>query len=281
MRAGLPFACGVNPTVNTRRTVAALYKFVAIDDPAAFREELLAWGAAHGLIGTLLVAREGINGTVAGTAETIAALHARLLADPRFEHNLSWKLSWADKAPFGRLRVKLKAEIVTLRAEGADPTVHVGTYVKPGDWNALIRREDVVVVDTRNDYEVKLGAFERAIDPRTGTFREFPQWVAEHLDPARHPKVAMYCTGGIRCEKASALLLSRGFREVFHLEGGILKYLEEVPPEESAWRGECFVFDERIALKHGLEPGESGWCPHCDLPVPPGETCGCRQDAPV
>ncbi len=265
----------MNPAATTPLTVAALYKFVRIADPAALRDELAAWGAQHGLIGTLLVAGEGINGTVAGTDATVAALRAHLDADPRFAAGLSWKTSPAGRKPFGRLRVKLKAEIVTLRAEGADPTTQVGAYVKPADWNALIRRDDVVLVDTRNDYEVKLGAFEGAHDPRTETFREFPAWVAANLDPAKHPKVAMYCTGGIRCEKASALLLSRGFREVFHLEGGILKYLEEIPESESAWRGECFVFDERIALKHGLAQGESGWCDRCDLPVPPGAVCDC------
>ncbi len=256
-------------------TVAALYKFVRVEDPAAFRAELEAWGVEHGLIGTLLVASEGLNGTVAGTPECIASLHARLMADARFSQNLSWKLSAAAKKPFGRLRVKLKAEIVTLRAEGADPTVHVGEYVKPSEWDALIRRDDVVLVDTRNDYEVKLGRFEGALDPRTENFRDFPKWVEENLDPQKHPKVAMYCTGGIRCEKASALLLSRGFREVFHLQGGILKYLEETPAGGGTWGGECFVFDERIALKHGLAQGESSWCSACDLPVPPGQTCGC------
>ena len=256
--------------------VAALYKFAVVEDPVAFREELLRFGAEHALTGTLIVAREGLNGTVCGTPAGIAALRAKLAGDPRFAEKLSWKTSPASRQPFGKWRVKLKSEIVTLRAEGADPTVQVGTYVKPAEWNELIRRDDVVLVDTRNDYEVKLGAFEGAIDPLTENFRDFPRWVDTHLDPAKHPKVAMYCTGGIRCEKASALLLSRGFREVFHLEGGILQYLEEIPEAESTWRGECFVFDERIALKHGLAQGESGWCPHCDLPVGPDEDHRCR-----
>lgn len=257
-------------------TVAAFYKFAAVADPKGFREELLAAGETLGLCGTMLVAPEGINGTIAGTAGAIAAMHARLLADPRFTENLSWKLSGAVKKPFAKWKVKLKNEIVTLGVPEADPTKAVGAYVKPGDWDALIARDDVVLVDTRNDYEVKLGTFAGAIDPKTENFRDFPAWVAENLDPEKHPKVAMFCTGGIRCEKASSLLLTRGFKEVFHLEGGILKYIEEIPEKDSSWRGECFVFDERIALKHGLKQGEAGWCPVCDNPVARGEIHECK-----
>lgn len=259
-------------------TVAALYKFATVEDVPALRETLFALGESLGLCGTVLVAPEGINGTIAGSAESVVAMRDFLRADARFAENLSWKLSGADKKPFARWKVKLKREIVTLGVPEADPSKQVGAYVKPGDWNALIARDDIVLVDTRNDYEVKLGSFAGAIDPKTENFRDFPKWVSENLDPAKHPKVAMFCTGGIRCEKASSLLLTRGFKEVFHLEGGILKYIEEVPEAESTWRGECFVFDERIALKHGLKPGDSGWCELCDNPVGPGENHECRRD---
>lgn len=237
-------------------TVAALYKFAKVEDPAALRETLFAAGELSGLCGTLLVAPEGINGTVAGSEGAIAALRALLDADPRFVDGLSWKISHAAQKPFGRWFVKLKKEIVTLRAPEADPTRLVGTYVKPEAWNALIARPDITLVDTRNDYEVSAGTFAGAIDPKTTTFTAFPEWVDRNLDPEKHPAVAMFCTGGIRCEKASSLLLAKGFREVFHLEGGILKYLETVPEENSAWRGECFVFDERERIRHGLKEGE-------------------------
>jgi UPF0176 protein len=257
-------------------TVAALYKFATVEDVPALRDTLLALGESLGLCGTMLVAQEGINGTIAGTSEAVAATHDFLRADARFAKNLSWKLSDAAKKPFAKWKVKLKREIVTLGVPEADPSKQVGSYVKPGDWNALITRDDVVLVDTRNDYEVKLGTFTGAIDPKTENFRDFPQWVADNLDPEKHPKVAMFCTGGIRCEKASSLLLTRGFKEVFHLEGGILKYIEEVPEADSTWRGECFVFDERIALKHGLKQGETGWCHHCDNPVGRNEIHACK-----
>lgn len=257
------------------RVVAALYKFSTVEDAPALRDALFALGRELDLCGTLLVAPEGINGTVAGTPDAIESLRRHLHADPRFAENLSWKLSPADRKPFAKWKVKLKREIVTLGVPEADPNFHVGTYVRPEQWDALIRRDDVVLVDTRNDYEVKLGTFEGAIDPKTENFRDFPEWVAKNLDPEKHPKVAMFCTGGIRCEKASSLLLTRGFKEVFHLEGGILKYLEETPEENGTWRGECFVFDERIALKHGLRQGESGWCSHCDNPVGPDEVHHC------
>lgn len=247
-------------------TVTAFYKFVTIDDPAAFRPVVREVCAKNGIAGTVLLAAEGINGTVAGPAEGIAAFLAFLRADARFADLVS-KESYAVAAPFQRMKVRLKREIVTLGQPEADPNKQVGRYIEPKDWNALIACEDVVLIDTRNDYEVKIGTFEGAMDPKTRSFREFPAYVREHLDPARHKRVAMFCTGGIRCEKATAYMLTQGFEEVYHLKGGILKYLEEVPREQSLWRGECFVFDERVALAHGVELGTHVMCPRCGTPV--------------
>jgi len=240
--------------------VAALYKFVPLDDPAALRDALRAALEAAGVCGTLLVAREGVNGTLAGSRAAIDAALAALRADPRLA-DLAPKESAALAKPFGRLKVRLKREIVTLGVPGVDPTAAVGEYVKPRDWNALISTPGVVVIDTRNDYEVALGTFEGALDPQIRSFRALPGWVSAQPSLApdaegRRPPVAMFCTGGIRCEKATALLKARGFERVYHLEGGVLKYLEEVPAAESLWRGECFVFDERGALGHGLAPRE-------------------------
>ena len=251
-------------------TVTAFYKFVAIADPPALREELLDLACAEGIKGTILVAPEGINGTVAGPDAGIRRLLAHIRSDPRFADLVS-KESYVDAPPFGRLKVRLKREIVTLRRPEADPTKQVGTYVKPQDWNALIADPDVLVLDTRNAYEVAIGTFKDAVDPATRTFGEFPDFVAANLDPEKHKRIAMFCTGGIRCEKASAYLLSQGFPEVYHLEGGILKYLEAVPPEESLWQGECFVFDERVALEHGVTPGSHVMCRACGAPVAEGE----------
>lgn len=250
-------------------TVTAFYKFVAIEDPPALREELLAVAREQAIKGTILIAPEGINATIAGPDAGIRHTLAHLRADPRFAALVS-KESYADANPFGRLKVRLKREIVTLRRPEADPSRRVGTYVKPEDWNALIADPDVLVVDTRNAYEVGIGTFKGALDPATRAFCEFPEFVAAHLDPARHKRVAMFCTGGIRCEKASSFLLSQGFPEVYHLEGGILKYLETVPPEQSLWQGECFVFDERVALEHGVTPGSHVMCKHCGSPVAAG-----------
>ena len=247
-------------------TVTAFYKFVTIEDPEAFRPAVCEVCAKNGIVGTVLLAREGINGTVAGPAEGIAAFLAFLRADARFADLVS-KESYAIEQPFKRMKVRLKREIVTLGQPDADPNKRVGHYVEPKDWNALIAQEGVVTVDTRNVYEVKIGTFDGALDPQTRTFREFPQYVKSHLDPAKHKRVAMFCTGGIRCEKATAYMLAQGFEEVYHLKGGILKYLEEVPPEESRWRGECFVFDERVALGHGVELGTHVMCPMCGTPV--------------
>ena len=247
--------------------VAALYKFARLKDREELQARLLALGESHGVRGTLLLAPEGINGTIAGPRAGIDAMLAALRALPGFA-DLEHKESEALAHPFPRLRIRLKKEIVTIREPLADPNTAVGTYVKPADWNQLISAPDVVLVDTRNDYEVEIGTFEGAIDPGTTSFGEFPRWVRENLDPEAHKKVAMFCTGGIRCEKATALLKNLGFDEVYHLEGGILKYLEEVPETDSKWRGECFVFDGRVSLGHGLSPGSHAMCEACNHPYP-------------
>jgi len=246
--------------------VAALYKFVALPDFHELREPLLDACLAAGTRGTLLLAGEGINGTIAGSRVGVDSVLAWLRRDPRLA-DIEHKESLDDHMPFHRMKVKLKKEIVTLGVPGVDPTVRVGTYVRPRDWNALIRDPDVLLIDTRNDYECDIGSFSGALDPRTANFREFPQFVREHLDPAVHRKVAMFCTGGIRCEKASAFMLSEGFEEVYHLQGGILKYLEEVPPGESLWQGECFVFDNRVSVDHGLQRGRYDQCHGCRHPI--------------
>ncbi len=246
--------------------VSALYHFAVLEDFESLREPLQKFMQAHDIKGTLLIAREGINGTVAGSQEGIDALHAYIRADDRLK-NVVTKESYHDEMPFHRTKVKLKKEIVTMGVEGIDPNHIVGSYVKPQDWNALISDPDVVLVDTRNDYEVGIGTFKNAIDPKTATFREFPAYVEKHLGDAKDKKVAMFCTGGIRCEKSTAYLKEQGFGEVYHLEGGILKYLEEVPEEESLWEGECFVFDSRVAVKHNLEKGIYDQCFACRMPI--------------
>jgi len=235
--------------------VAALYQFVSLPDFREIRDPLHALCRDLGIKGTLLLAQEGINGTVAGTEEGIDALIAELRGGPLFHgrlDNLELKFSAASEMPFGKMKVRLKKEIVTLGDPQADPTRQVGTYVPPAEWNALIADPDVILLDTRNDFEVEMGTFQGAVDPRIRKFSEFKEFVQNELDPARHRKVAMFCTGGIRCEKASSYMLSKGFGEVYHLKGGILKYLEEVPEAESRWNGGCFVFDERVSLGHGL-----------------------------
>ncbi|WP_087020760.1 rhodanese-related sulfurtransferase [Thaumasiovibrio subtropicus] len=246
--------------------VCALYKFVALDDYQAMREPLKALMEAHSIRGTLLLASEGINGTVAATREGIDTLLAWLKADPRLADTV-YKESYNDEQPFNRTKVKLKKEIVTLGVEGIDPRHVVGTYVKPQDWNDLIADPDVLVVDTRNDYEIEIGTFKHAVNPNTETFREFPEYVKENLDKDKHKKVAMFCTGGIRCEKSTAYMKEQGFEEVYHLEGGILKYLEEVPQEESLWEGDCYVFDGRVAVNHQLEESGYSLCNACRLPI--------------
>jgi UPF0176 protein len=235
--------------------VAAFYQFAALPDYRELREPLRAFCANLRLKGSVLLAGEGINGTIAGTPEAIDGFAHELAHGAMFGgrlDNLELKFSTAEIMPFGRLKVRLKKEIVTLGDEAADPTQQVGTYVDASEWNALIAAPDTLVLDTRNAFEVAMGTFEGAVDPELKSFGQFKDFAAERLDPAKHRRIAMFCTGGIRCEKASAHLLARGFAEVYHLKGGILKYLEEVPEAQSRWRGECFVFDERIALGHGL-----------------------------
>lgn len=251
---------------DARIVVCALYKFVTLDQFALLKPPLLAVMEANAVKGTLLLAQEGINGTIAGSRAGIDAVLAHLNADPRL-HPIDYKESFDDEQPFLRTKVKLKKEIVTMGVEGIDPRHVVGTYVKPKDWNALISDPSVLLIDTRNDYEVEVGTFEGAVDPRTRTFREFPDYVKANLDPAQHRKVAMFCTGGIRCEKSTAYLKTQGFEEVYHLEGGILKYLEEVPAAESLWRGECFVFDNRVTVDHNLEKGQYDQCHACRRPL--------------
>jgi UPF0176 protein len=236
--------------------VAAFYQFAALPDFRALREPLRALCADLELKGSVLLAGEGINGTLAGGAAAISELIRELRESPLFGgrlDNLELKFSTAAAMPFQRLKVRLKKEIVTLGEPQADPTRQVGVYVDPADWNDLIATPDTLLIDTRNSFEVAMGTFEGALDPGIKSFGQFKEFAARHLDPARHRRVAMFCTGGIRCEKASAYLLSRGFAEVYHLKGGILKYLEGMPETESRWRGECFVFDERVALGHGLQ----------------------------
>jgi UPF0176 protein len=228
--------------------VSAFYKFVRIDDTVALRDILFAALQASDARGTILLASEGINGTISAAPSAMVQVLADLRADPRFA-DLVTKDATASEHPFKRLKVKLKREIISFRQAGADPTVRAGTYVKPQDWNALISDPSVLVLDTRNAYEVEAGTFRGAIDPKTRRFGDLPAYVAAHLDPAQHTKVAMFCTGGIRCEKASAFMLSQGYAEVFHLEGGILNYLTQVPRDDSLFEGGCFVFDERETVE--------------------------------
>ena len=246
--------------------VAALYHFAKLDHYRAMREPLQQFCIGHGIKGSLLLADEGINGTVAGSREDIDALLVHLRSDARLQ-GLEHKESAATTWPFYRMKVKLKKEIVTLGVEGVSPTECVGTYVEPQAWNAVIADPDVLVIDTRNDYEYEIGTFKGALDPNTTSFRQFPDYVQAHCDPLKHKKVAMFCTGGIRCEKASAYMLQQGYEEVFHLKGGILKYLEEVPEDESLWQGECFVFDDRVTVKHALKEGDYVLCRGCRWPL--------------
>ena len=242
--------------------VAALYKFVKLQDCAAMRTPLLERCDKLGITGTLLLAAEGINGTIAGSRSSIDQILEYLRRDPRLA-DLEHKESSAEKPPFYRMKVRLKNEIATMGVPGINPAELVGQYVKPQDWNALISDPDVLLIDTRNDYEVKVGTFKGALDPHITTFREFPEYVRNNIDPGNKPRIAMFCTGGIRCEKASAYMLEQGFTEVYHLQGGILKYLENVPEDESLWQGECFVFDQRVAVGQGLSPGHYELCYAC------------------
>ncbi|MEO0452619.1 MAG: rhodanese-related sulfurtransferase [Verrucomicrobiota bacterium] len=251
--------------------IAAFYQFVELADYVEWAEKIRCFGAETGLKGTIILAAEGMNGTVAAAPSVIDQFLGLLKADPRFEQ-LEHKVSWNEEQPFPRLRVREKKEIVTFRQFDIDPT-NPGTYVEPEKWNELITGSDVITVDTRNTYETKIGKFKGAIDPQTANFTEFAQYVDENLDPAEHPKVAMYCTGGIRCEKATAFLKSKGFKDVYHLKGGILKYLEEIPKEKSQWEGECFVFDRRVAVDHDLQASDWQICEKCNEPFKKGEVC--------
>lgn len=245
--------------------VAALYAFHTLDDYQARQTVLRRVAATHGVFGTLLLAQEGINGTIAGTRSGVDAVLAHIRSWPGFA-DLEWKESETTEMPFLRLKVRLKSEIVTMGVDGLDPGAQAGTYVAPKEWNALIAQDDVIVIDTRNDYEVAIGSFDGAINPQTETFRQFPQWSERLLARSPAPKVAMFCTGGIRCEKASAYLKSKGIPEVYHLKGGILKYLEEVDEADSLWNGECFVFDRRVSVGHGLAQGTHQLCAICRRP---------------
>lgn len=254
--------------------VAALYHFTAFPNPEALRGPLLAECEAHGIKGTLLLAREGINGTIAGLPDGLAAVLTHIRALPGCAA-LEVKFSEAPDMPFGKLKVRVKREIVTMGEPDIDPTLSVGTYVDAQDWNALIADPDTLVIDTRNDYEVAIGTFAGAVDPQTPSFRDFPKWFRDHREEllAGKKKVAMFCTGGIRCEKSTSFLRAEGVEEVYHLKGGILKYLEQVPAEQSLWQGECFVFDERVSLGHGLAQGTHTRCQPCGRPYPVGEAC--------
>jgi UPF0176 protein len=245
--------------------VAALYRFVRIAEPAALRADLAPFCCGQAIKGTLLIAPEGINGTVAGSDGAIEALVERLGEHGLTDHEI--KFSRASSMPFHRLKVRLKAEIVTMGRPGIDPLDSAGTYVDPSGWNALIADPDTIVIDTRNDYEVAIGTFRGAMDPATKSFREFPGWAEANREMLEGRKVAMFCTGGIRCEKATAYVRSLGLEDVYHLKGGILKYLEEVPASESLWEGECFVFDERVSVGHGLREGEAELCRACRMPL--------------
>jgi UPF0176 protein len=246
--------------------VCALYKFVTLENYWTLRQPLHDVMESNQLRGTLLLAEEGINGTVAGSRQAIDILLDWLRSDPRLA-DIDHKESLTDTQPFNRAKVKLKKEIVTMGVEGIDPKRVVGTYVNPHNWNKLISDPDVILVDTRNDYEVKVGTFKNAINPGTESFREFPRYVKDNLDPEKHKKIAMFCTGGIRCEKSTAFLKEQGFNEVYHLKGGILKYLEEVPEQETLWEGECFVFDDRVTVNLQLEKGNYDQCHACRMPI--------------
>ena len=244
----------------------ALYKFVSLPEFEILQAPLQKVMSENNVFGTLLLASEGINGTISGLPSDVGEVMSWLQQQPQLD-SIDQKHSYHSEIPFYRTKVKLKKEIVTMGVEGIDPKQVVGTYVKPKDWNALISDPDVTVVDTRNDYEVEIGTFKNAIDPETKTFRDFPDWAKENLDPDKHKKVAMFCTGGIRCEKSTAYMKEQGFDEVYHLEGGILKYLEEVPKDQTLWQGECFVFDNRVAVDHDLKRGSYDQCHACRMPI--------------
>lgn len=247
-------------------TICALYKFTRLDDFEEIQDPLKIFLESLNIRGTLLLAKEGVNGTISGDNDSIMKSLDYLQKDERLV-GLEYKFSYSEKPPFKRLKVKLKKEIVTLGVSNIDPIFSSGTYVKPADWNELINDPDVVLIDTRNNYEFEIGSFKGSINPNTETFREFPAYTKNNLEKYRDKKIAMFCTGGIRCEKSTAYLKSKGFENVFHLQGGILKYLEEVKEDESLWEGECFVFDDRVAVKHNLELGKYDQCHACRFPI--------------
>lgn len=255
--------------------IAAFYKFVRLPDYRALRDPLLLVCRAADVRGTILLAEEGINATIAGECEGIASVLRHLRGDARFA-DLTVKESFHDQIPFQRLKVRLKREIVALKATDVNPLEQVGRYVEPEDWNRLIAQDDVIVIDARNEYEVQLGSFHGARNPQTASFHELPAYLDQSLKRQRHKRIAMFCTGGIRCEKASAYLLRHGFEQVFQLRGGILNYLANVEPAESSWRGECFVFDERVSLDHDLAKGQAMICDDCKSPVARADET-CRQ----
>lgn len=257
----------------THQIVATFYKFVPLADFVEKRVPIWTSCQAQGVKGTILLAAEGINGTIAGSRQAIDAVLAFLRSDPRLR-DLETKESLAQSPPFQRLKVRLKKEIVTFGMPTVNPSERVGTYVSPQEWNDLIGDPQTLVIDTRNIYEVAIGTFVGAQNPNTQSFRDFPDYVRHHLDPSQHQKIALFCTGGIRCEKATSYLLGEGFERVYHLKGGILKYLEDIPPQNSLWQGECFVFDERVAVKQGLAAGSYGLCSCCGYPIPRGNTSG-------
>lgn len=264
--------------------VAALYKFAPFDDCASIQPPLAQLACAQGVKGTLLLAPEGINGTIAGTDAAIAQVLAHIRTLPGCA-DVDVKFSRAPSMPFHRMKVRIKREIVTMGQPGIDPLASVGHYVAPQDWNALIADPDTIVIDTRNDYEVAVGTFARAIDPHTKSFRDFPAWFRSERDrllgEGKPPRVAMFCTGGIRCEKSTAFLKAEGLDEVYHLQGGILRYLETVPPQESLWQGECFVFDQRVSVGHGLIPGDYELCHACRRPIDEAERASPQYEAGV
>lgn len=274
-----PASCASGPASGVQ--VAALYRFTHFDDLPVLKARILGWCTDLGIFGTLLLAREGINGTVSGDESAIARLiqHLRGLDGCA---DLEAKYSWAEAHPFGRMKVKLKREIVTMNAGEVDPMRNAGVYVAPQDWNALISDPDTILIDTRNDYEVAVGTFAGAIDPAIRTFSEFPGWFAQEqarwqAEGRAAPKVAMFCTGGIRCEKSTAYARTLGLDQVYHLKGGILKYLEEIPQDQSLWQGNCFVFDERVSVGHGLVPGDDRMCAACGWPLRADEDHHCAK----
>ncbi len=258
---------------------ASFYQFVELDNLTELKTKLLDLCNEAEIKGTILIAKEGINSNIVGQKEQLEIVINSIREWLRLE-NLEIKFSTAEQIPFQRMKVKIKKEIITFGIEEANPNQQVGTYIKPQNWNNLISQPDVKLIDTRNEYEVKIGTFKEAENPHIYSFREFNDYIEQNLEPEKEQKVALFCTGGIRCEKVTALMLSKGFKEVYHLEGGILKYLQEIPSEESLWEGECFVFDERVAVKHDLENGSYKLCPECGEPIPINEEINDHYHSP-